>query len=534
MPVTFLVRAAVPEDAAGIASVHVAGWQVGYQGLLPGTLLSRLSVEERTARWHVTLTEPSQGAVRTVLAEEDGSVVGFASVGPSRDEDAGNATGELWAIYVHPDHWGSGAGHALHQSAMQLLRDAGRTAATLWVLAGNERAALFYARHGWTPDGATKTDWRDDVRLDEVRYRLDLTSQPAPRVHPGSLPLSRYHPRRAVRHASTEVLRPAVDAIDCHSHLGRWLTDDGSWMVPDVSELLDLMDRCGVRHVVNLDGRWGDELHANLERYDRAHPERFSTFCHVDFGVLERAPAGRAPDLLVAALRGSAAAGARGLKVWKDLGLRVRDGEGALVLPDDDRLAPLFGAAGELGLPVLVHVADPLAFFQPLDERNERLEELADHPDWWFGRPGLPTFDRLIDALEAVIAAHPGTTFVGAHVGCAAEDLARVGAMLDRYPNYCVDLGARMAELGRVPRAARRLVVEHPDQVLFGTDELPLSEVEYRRWFRFLESDDECFDYGPESAVPVRGRWDVSALDLPAAVLPRLYRDNAARVLGLP
>jgi hypothetical protein len=346
------------------------------------------------------------------------------------------------------------------------------------------------------------------------------------------LALSAYLPRRAVRTRATEVRRPAVDAVDCHQHLGRWLTD-GSWMVPDVGEVIDLLDGCGVRHVVNLDGRWGEELRANLDRYDRAHPERFSTFCHVDFGVLGRERAGRAGDLLVADLEASAAAGARGLKVWKDLGLRVRDAAGDLVLPDDDRLAPLFSAAGDLGLPVLVHVADPLAFFQPLARRNERLEELASHPDWWFGDPGLPSFDRLIDALEAVVAAHPGTTFIGAHVGCAAEDLDRVSGMLGRYPHYNVDLSARMAELGRVPRAARRLVVEHPDQVLFGTDEYPFSQAEYRRWFRFLETDDECFAYGPEEAVPVRGRWDVSALDLPAEVLSKLYRDNAARVLRL-
>lgn len=351
-------------------------------------------------------------------------------------------------------------------------------------------------------------------------------------VHPARLPLASYLPRRAVRARVTEVTSPAVEAVDCHQHLGRWLTS-GSWMAPDVDELIDLMDRTGLTHLVNLDGRWGDELEANLDRYDRAHPERFSTFCHVDLSVLERERPSRASDLLVADLAASAARGARGLKVWKDLGLRWRGANGELVLPDDDRLAPVFAAAGDLGLPVLVHVADPLAFFRPLDRHNERLEELADHPDWWFGGAGLPSFDRLIDALEAVVATHPGTTFVGAHVGCAAEDLERVGAMLERYPNYHVDVGARMAELGRVPRAARRLVVDHPDQVLFGTDEFPMNEAEYHRWFRFLESDDECFAYGPEDAAPVRGRWDISALDLPPEVLPRLYRDNAARVLGL-
>ncbi|HET8616410.1 MAG TPA: GNAT family N-acetyltransferase [Actinomycetales bacterium] len=171
---TFVVRAARPEDADGIAHVHVAAWRVGYRGLLPGAFLSGLSVEQRTSRWQAILAQPSEPPAQTLLAERDGSVVGFASVGPARDEGAGATTGELWAIYVHPDHWRSGAGHALHERAMEVLRDAGRTDATLWVLAGNERAAAFYARHGWAPDGATKTDWRDDVRLDELRYRRSL------------------------------------------------------------------------------------------------------------------------------------------------------------------------------------------------------------------------------------------------------------------------------------------------------------------------------------------------------------------------
>lgn len=182
---------------------------------------------------------------------------------------------------------------------------------------------------------------------------------------------------------------------------------------------------------------------------------------------------------------------------------------------------------------MLIHVADPIAFFQPVDARNERLEDLAANPDWWFGRPGLPGFDALIDALEVLVSSHPGTTFVADHVGCAAEDLGRVDTMLSRYPNLHVDLGGRMAELGRVPRAARALVVDHPRQVLFGTDQYPVEEEAYRRWFRSLETADECFSYGPDDEPPGMGRWDVSALDLPAEVLPALYHDNAARILRL-
>jgi hypothetical protein len=304
-------------------------------------------------------------------------------------------------------------------------------------------------------------------------------------------------------------------------------------MCPEVGWLLGVMERCNVAHVVNLDGRWGSELRENLERYDEAHPERFSTFCHVDWSVLDSVagPGAASTEAMVTELRASAAAGAKGLKVWKDLGLSVRDSRGDLVLPDDPRVAPVFDVAGELGLPVLIHVADPVAFFEPLDERNERLEELAVQPDWWFGRPGLPSFDRLIDALESVVAAHPSTVFIGAHVGCAAEDLGRVSRMLSAYPNLHVDLGGRMAELGRQPRAARQLVLDHPGQVLFGTDQFPVDEAEYQRWFRFLESADECFPYAPEDEPPPSGRWDVSALDLPPESLPGLYAGNARRLL---
>jgi predicted TIM-barrel fold metal-dependent hydrolase len=342
-----------------------------------------------------------------------------------------------------------------------------------------------------------------------------------------SLPLADWAPRRQVRVPATHVPRAAVGAVDVHNHLGRWLTADRSWMAPDTGALLSTMDRSNVDAVVNLDGRWGRELVQNLDRYDRAHPGRFATFCQLDWSALAGP---RADETLVASLTRSAAEGARGLKVWKDLGLTHRDPTRALVLPDDPRLAPVWAAAGDLGLPVLIHTADPVAFFQPLDRFNERLDELGAYPEWWFGGPGMPSFERLLDALEAIVAAHPATTFIGAHVGGAAEDLSRVGRMLAAYPNYSVDIGGRMAELGRQPRAARRLVLAHPDRVLFGTDAFPPSDVDYARFFRFLETDDECFGYADED-IPPQGRWDVSALDLPAEVLPLVYADNARRLI---
>jgi predicted TIM-barrel fold metal-dependent hydrolase len=348
--------------------------------------------------------------------------------------------------------------------------------------------------------------------------------------------LADYRPRPMLRVPETRVERPAVRAIDAHSHLGRWITHwvrpGGGWMAEDVGALLELLDAVDVEAVVNLDGRWGAELEANLDRYDRAHPGRFITFCHLDWGELaSRGATGR----LVASLEASRRAGARGLKVWKDLGLGVRDAAGTLVLPDDPRLEPVWDAAGGLGLPVLIHTADPLAFFEPADATNERLEELAVHPEWAVHGEGMPTFERLMNALEAVVAAHPGTTFVAAHVCCCAEDLAWVDRMLSAYPNLHMDFSQRIAELGRQPRAARRLFTDHADRVLFGTDELPPSREAYETYFRFLETADEHFSYSPDPDDPwPQGRWRISALDLPPAVLPAIYRENALRVIGRP
>jgi predicted TIM-barrel fold metal-dependent hydrolase len=346
--------------------------------------------------------------------------------------------------------------------------------------------------------------------------------------HDSDILLHDFLPRPALRVPETHVPRARVPAIDAHNHLGRWLSgwvrDDGGWVVQDVGALLGLMDETGVEAIVNLDGRWGEELEANLDRYDRAHPGRFFTFCHVDWSR---------PADAAASLAAAKDAGARGLKVWKDLGLGVTDARGELMLPDDPRLHDVWAAAGELGLPVLIHTADPVAFWDPLDGTNERIEELRRHPEWSFADPRFPRWERLLDALEAVVAAHPRTTFVGAHVCSCAEDLARVDRMLSEHPNLHLDPSARIGELGRQPRAARRLICRHPDRVLFGTDVFPPTRAAYELHWRFFETDDEHFAYGSKDDPWPQGRWRVSALDLPEDVLAPIYRDNARRCLKL-
>lgn len=345
------------------------------------------------------------------------------------------------------------------------------------------------------------------------------------------LRLRDFRPRPALRRSLSELSAlPPVSIVDAHDHLGRWLT--GGWAASDVGELLTTMDAAGIEAIVNLDGMWGDELDANLDRYDRACPGRFATFAQWDRDLFARG----AWDGLGAQARDSFARGAKGLKVWKDLGLHVRDDLGALVMPDDRRLDPVWDAVADAGVPVTIHVADPMAFFGPLDGTNERLEELLAHPDWWFGdRDRFPRFDPIRESLEALIARRSDVTWIGAHVLCCAEDLAWVDRILDTYPNAHLDLAARIAELGRVPRAARDLIVRHPDRILYGTDGSPAAPAVHGVHRRFLETGDEAFPYDPDPAeIPTQGRWTIAGLDLPSDVLEAVYRTNARRLLRLP
>jgi predicted TIM-barrel fold metal-dependent hydrolase len=354
---------------------------------------------------------------------------------------------------------------------------------------------------------------------------------------PSDVPLSRYRPRSRMRTPTSHVPRPRFPAIDAHNHLGTAF--GGDWPTRSVGELTEALDAAGIEGIIDLDGGWGDGLRREIDRWQRPLPGRVAVFAGLDYDRWAEDPAFGEAE--AARLRDGVAAGARGLKVWKTLGLRARDPDGRLVAVDDARLDPLWATAGELGVPVTIHVADPIAFFDPLDETNERWEELQAHPDWHFwptravGRPddpGFPPFDELLDGLESVVARHPSTTFIGAHVGCAAEDLARVDRMLTAYPNWNVDIAARIAELGRQPRRTRELLERWPDRILFGVDSGP-DPAFYAVHYRFLETTDESFPYDvDDGSPPTQGRWAIHGLGLSDEILRQVYRDNARRLIA--
>jgi predicted TIM-barrel fold metal-dependent hydrolase len=230
-------------------------------------------------------------------------------------------------------------------------------------------------------------------------------------------------------------------------------------------------------------------------------------------------------------MREQAKWGASGLKIWKTLGLSVRDHKDQLVAVDDPRLDPVWQTAAELHWPVVIHVADPAAFFEPLDQRNERWEELTINPEWHFPTPPYPTQKKILNDFSKMVNRNQNTTFIGAHVGCCAENLAWVGKMLDKNPNFFIDISSRIGELGRQPYSARKFFKRYSDRILFGLD-AGIDIAKYQTVFRFLETDDEYFNYSSDH-VPARGRWSIYGLGLPDDILKRVYFENASRVLNI-
>jgi len=308
--------------------------------------------------------------------------------------------------------------------------------------------------------------------------------------------------------------RPKFPVIDYHNHLDSQSPDD----------VLRIMDACGVEKIVNITMQVGDAAIEMINKFHLAEPKRFGTIGWMDWSGVERS------DFVQASLNRLERLvehGICGIKFWKDLGLTVRDADGKLLRVDDERFAPLFDKAAECGIPVMFHTADPDAFFTPIDEFNERYEELAAHPDWsFYGSPVSKL--ELLTQRDRVIARHPKTTFVAAHLAESGENLAYVSNLLENNPNLYLDISARTPELGRQPYTARRFMLQHADRIIFGTDLLPEIDM-YRLYYRLLETDDEYFDY--PSHASRQGRWNVYGLYLPDDVLLKLYRENALKLL---
>lgn len=334
--------------------------------------------------------------------------------------------------------------------------------------------------------------------------------------------LKNYQPRSSLTLKQNLVPRAKYPVVDVHTHFP-------ATVEPDF--LIDRMNELNVKRVVNLSGGWGNELDELLNRYYKLDPEKFIIFCNIDFSRIDEPEFGNA---MARFLELAHARGVKGLKIFKNLGLTVKNKKGEIVPIDDPKMDPIWRKAGELKMPVLIHVADPVAFFKPIDRFNERWLQLHRHPDWSFFGPQFPAREEILEQRNKVMKKHPKTNFVGAHVGNSSEDLGYAGRALDEHPNFSIDMSARVAELGRQPYSARKFFIKYQDRIMFGTDRYPgrPTQPRYKIYYRFLETDDEYFDYY-DNDFPPTGEWKIYGIFLPDEVLKKVYYQNAERLLGL-
>lgn len=364
-----------------------------------------------------------------------------------------------------------------------------------------------------------------------------LAEEPLDGRNGHKLALDEFRPESQLVLPQTDVQRAKFPVVDIHTHPRHRFRGDPARL----DEFIQIMDANNVALAVSLDGRLGDEFKEHTA-YLAPHADRYLVFANVDWRGsgdpddpatwdCHRPGFARRTAHRLAETK---ELGAVGLKVFKSLGLGYRNPDGSLIEIDDPRWDPIWAAAGELRLPVIIHTADPVAFFEPIDETNERWEELTRHPSWSFagndptGRP-WPSHDELLAARNRVIQRHPETTFIGAHMANYPENLSVVGEWLDKYPNLVVGISSRIAELGRQPYTAREFFLKYQDRVLFGTDG-PRPAARLTPHWRFFETRDEYIRYA-ENPFPPQGMWRIHGIHLPDEVLKKLYHQNAERVI---
>ena len=329
------------------------------------------------------------------------------------------------------------------------------------------------------------------------------------------LTFEEYNPTSTLVVPGEPILKAKYPFIDVHGHQYRMPEQD-------LAPVVAAMDTLNLQIMVNLSGRSGEDLKKSISNIKNNFPNRFVVFANVDFdgvgtpGWTENA---------VAQLEEDVKSGARGLKIYKSLGLRYKDADGNRVQVDDPRLDPIWAKCGELGIPVLIHTADPKPFWDEFDGDNERWLELKLRPRRKRSATDPAPWEQLIAEQHNMFRKHPNTTFINAHMGWYANDLGKLGELLDAMPNMNVGIGAIIAELGRQPRNARAFFIKYQDRILFGKDSWKPEE--FPTYFRVLETDDEYFPYHKK----YHAFWAMYGMDLPDEVLKKVYYKNALRIV---
>ncbi|MES2331864.1 MAG: amidohydrolase family protein [Bacteroidota bacterium] len=325
----------------------------------------------------------------------------------------------------------------------------------------------------------------------------------------------KYNPVSTLVVPGKQVTHAKFPFIDVHNH--QW--NMASQSIP---ELLKEMDQLNMKIMVNLSGKSGQDLMNGIKHVKETTPNRVLQFANISFTGFGET---KWTENTVKQLEQDVKAGANGLKIFKTLGLESKDKNGKLVAVDDPRLDAVWEKCGELHIPVLIHTADPKPFWDVADDKNERWLEIISHPGrGYYGLP-VPSFETLIQQQHNIIRKHPRTLFIVAHFGWYANDLGKLGSLLDSFPNMNIEFGAIIAELGRQPRMAKKFFEKYQDRILFGKDSWVPAE--YATYFRVLETEDEYFPYHKK----YHAFWAMYGMGLSDDVLKKVYYKNALRII---
>jgi predicted TIM-barrel fold metal-dependent hydrolase len=306
--------------------------------------------------------------------------------------------------------------------------------------------------------------------------------------------------------------------IDVHNH-------QFSMPTQDLNALVKEMDNLNMAVMVNLSGRGrGDYAHldGSLANVERTAPNRFIVFTNINLTTIDDP---NWTENTVKQIEDDVKRGANGLKIYKSQGMSNTDSKGQRVKINDPRIDPVWAKCGELGIPVLIHAADPKSFWDPHDENNERWLELKLRPNRKRGDDNPAPWATIIAEQHDIFRKHPGTKFINAHLGWYGNDLATLAQLMDKYPNMYSEIGAVIAELGRQPRMAKQFLRKYQDRVMFGKD--AWNPEEYYTYFRVLETADEYFPYYKR----YHAFWRMYGLDLGDEVLRKIYYKNALNVI---
>jgi predicted TIM-barrel fold metal-dependent hydrolase len=325
-----------------------------------------------------------------------------------------------------------------------------------------------------------------------------------------------YNPKSTLVVPQHPVKRAKFPVIDIHSHQPTPISAD------DLARVVKSMDDLNLQLLVNLSGGSGDRLKQGIAAIKNSpYPNRMVLFANVTFDNVGPGFGQRA----AAQLKADFDAGAMGLKIFKELGLRIKKTDGSRLKLDDPELDPIWDMCAQYNKPVLIHTAEPSAFFDPIDYNNERWLELALFKNRRYPPEQFPRFDELLAERDRMFTKHAKTKFIAAHFAYRGNDLAKLSELFDRLPNVYTETGAVLAELGRQPRAAHDFIVKYQDRVLFGKDSFQPDEFPY--FWRTFETADEYFDYYRN----YHAFWKLYGLALPDPVLKKLYADNALKIV---